>query len=172
MRHTTTTTLFQHSLQTTDRWLSEIMAELGWTNRHKAYTALRATLQALRGQLPVDECAQLSAQLPMVVRGIYWEGWDPSCAKHSHDMFLTQVHAAFKHDPATDPQQVARAVFKILAREVSTGEMEDIRSILPRQIRALMPAANSADEASLALPKQHEPVSLEPGDVGAVHWGA
>ena len=171
MRHTTTTALFQHSLQTTDRWLKEIMGELGWADRHKAYTALRATLHALRERLPVDECAQLSAQLPLVVRGVYWEGWNPSCTKPEHGTFLKEVHAAFKHDPKTDPEQVARAVFKALASEISAGEMEDVRSILPQPIRRLMPAADS-DRPAPAPTRRRESIALEPGAVSAVHWGA
>jgi uncharacterized protein (DUF2267 family) len=169
MRHKTTTALFQHSLQTTDRWLKEIMTDLRWLDHHKAYTALRATLHALREQLPVNECAQLSAQLPLVLRGVFWEGWNPSCAKPHQDAFLSEIHAAFKHDSDTDPERVARAVFKTLTREVSVGEMEDVRSILPRDIRKLIPATKTPSEP---LARHEEPVRLEAGDVGAVHWGA
>lgn len=168
MRHTTTAALFQHSLQTTDRWLQEIMTELGWTDRHKAYTALRATLQTLREHLPVDECAQLSAQLPLVLRGVYWEGWNP-CATGPKEPFLAAIHAAFKHDPRTDPERVARAVFKALTSEISTGEMQDVRGILPRDIRRLLPDAPHMEPVAAV---QTEPVALETGDVSAVHWGA
>lgn len=170
MRHTTTAALFQHSLQTTDRWLKQIMVELGWDDQHKAYTALRATLHALREQLPVDECAQLSAQLPLVLRGVYWEGWNPTCTTPTHDAFLTDIHAAFRHNPNIDPEQVARAFFKALAKEISAGEMEDVRSILPRDIRRLAPSPVDAGERLSA--RHREPVMLEAGDVGAAYWGA
>lgn len=167
MRHTTTSALFQSSLQTTDRWLREIMMELGWGDAHKAYTALRAVLHALRERVPVDECGQLSAQLPLIVRGVFWEGWNPRCVKTSHDTFLSDIHAAFKHDPATDPERVARAVFKALAKEISTGEMDDIRGILPRDIRKLVPQIVDS-----GTPIRREAVRLMPGDAGAAHWGA
>lgn len=184
MRHTTTAALFQRSLQTTDRWLKEIATDLGWSDLHKSYTALRATLHALREQLPVDECAQLSAQLPLMLRGAYWEGWDPHCTKSPHGAFLNAVHAAFKHDPDLDPERVARAVFKALAREISMGEMADVRGILPRDIRRLIPDPQRSGEpvsARLARPASlpgrntsgelREPVGLRAGDVGAAHWG-
>src|SRR5579883_2447133 len=131
MRSTTTAALFQQSLQTTDRWFKTIMAELGWADRHKAYTALRATLHALRQQLPVDESAHLSAQLPLIIRGVYWEGWNPGGAKQPHGAFLSDIQGAFKHDPEVDPEQIARAVFTAMAGEISSGEMKDVRSILP-----------------------------------------
>jgi uncharacterized protein (DUF2267 family) len=54
------------------------MEVLGWPNRHKAYLALRATLHALRDRLTVEEVAQLGAQLPTLIRGFYYEGWDPT----------------------------------------------------------------------------------------------
>jgi len=185
MRHTTTAALFQHSLQTTDRWLKEVMTELGWSDLQKAHTALRATLHALREQLPVDECAQLSAQLPLILRGIYWEGWNPHEAKAPPNAFLTAVHSAFKHDPDTDPERIAHAVFKTMATEIAPGEMEDVRQILPRDLRRLMPARVSTGEPIAArqgprrsLPgsrspgRRSEPVALQPGDVAAAHWGA
>ena len=170
MRHTTTNALFQHSLQTTDRWLTEVMAELAWTDRHKAYTALRATLQALRQRLPVDECAQLSAQLPLVLRGVYWEGWNPSCAKTAHAEFLASVHAAFKHDPDVDPRQVASAVFRVLAREISPGEFEHVRSAVSHELRRLMPEVTA--EASEGGRNHRDAVTAGVGGVSAVHWGA
>ncbi|HLG73059.1 MAG TPA: DUF2267 domain-containing protein [Chloroflexota bacterium] len=155
---------------------------MGWTDRHKAYTALRATLHALRERLRVDESAQLSAQLPLVIRGVYWEGWNPH--RTTDRPFLAEIHAAFRHDPEVDPECAARAVFSAMIREVSAGEMEDVRSILPRDIRMLMPTAKSAGEplsrqsrrtaqarVSLPVVPGHE-AALEPGDVGAARWGA
>ncbi len=139
---TTTASLFESSLLSTDRWLDAIMSELGWTNRHKAYTALRATLHALRDRLPVDESAEFSSQLPLLIRGIYYEGWDPhprpAKVRHKED-FLERVHAAFKHDRELDPERVVCAVFKTIAEQVSTGEIEDIRQVLPAQLGELWP---------------------------------
>ncbi len=147
MAHVTTAALFQSSLQATDEWLTQLMHELGWTDRRKAYAALRATLHALRDQVIVDECAQLSAQLPLMIRGMYWEGWNPthrSWQMARPEEFLTAVHAAFKHDPEIDPEAVARAVFKILASHVSPGEIDDIRGVLPKAIRHMMPELATA----------------------------
>ena len=70
--------VFDTTLQKTNGWLKDLMHELGWDDRHKAYLALRATLHALRDRLTVEEVAQLGAQLPMLIRGFYYEGWDPT----------------------------------------------------------------------------------------------
>lgn len=69
--------IFGNTLQKTHLWLDDLMAELGWQDRHKAYLALRAVLHTLRDRLTVEEAAHLGAQLPMLIRGFYYEGWDP-----------------------------------------------------------------------------------------------
>lgn len=73
--------VFDRTLQKTNLWLGDVMAELDTEDRHQAYSALRATLHALRDRLTVDEAAQLAAQLPLLVRGIYYENWRPA-ARH------------------------------------------------------------------------------------------
>src|SRR5262245_18543638 len=70
--------VFDRTLQKTNGWLHDLMQILDWTDRHKAYVALRATLHALRDRLTVEEVAQLGAQLPMLIRGFYYEGWNPT----------------------------------------------------------------------------------------------
>ena len=54
------------------------MQELGWGDRYKAYLGLRTALLALRDRLTVEEMAPLAAQLLMLMRGMYYEGWDPT----------------------------------------------------------------------------------------------
>lgn len=66
--------VFDATTQKTNEWLDEIMFELALEERHTAYAALRGTLHALRDRLPLEETAHLGAQLPMLVRGFYYEG--------------------------------------------------------------------------------------------------
>ena len=75
---TTGLEVFDATLHKTNSWLKELMGMLGSEDRHRAYLALRATLHALRDRLTVEEVAQLGAQLPMLIRGFYYEGWDPT----------------------------------------------------------------------------------------------
>jgi uncharacterized protein (DUF2267 family) len=74
--------VFDRTLYKTHTWLKEIMEVLGTEDRHRAYMALRAVLHALRDRLTVEEVAQLGAQLPMLIRGLYYEGWDRSVTHH------------------------------------------------------------------------------------------
>jgi uncharacterized protein (DUF2267 family) len=133
---------FDTTLHKTNRWLKELMQELGLDERRKAYVALRATLHALRDRLTVEEVAQLGAQLPMLIRGFYYEGWDPTGkpVKERHrEQFLARIRQQFRGDERLDPEAVARAVFKLLAARVSEGEIEDVKHVMPAEIRALWP---------------------------------
>jgi uncharacterized protein (DUF2267 family) len=136
--------VFDTTLHKTHTWLKEVMEELGTEDRHRAYMALRAVLHALRDRLTVEEVAQLSAQLPMLVRGFFYEGWDPTGKplKERHlEAFLAHVAQELKtpSGPAVDPEKAARAVFKVLAHRISQGEIADIRGLLPKELRALWP---------------------------------
>lgn len=132
---------FDSSLQLTNVWLKDLMARLGTEDRHQAYLALRTTLHALRDRLTVDEAAHLGAQLPMLVRGFYYEGWHPAgkpLKEHSREAFLDHVKAD-AHAWDFDPEPAARAVFELLAERVSAGEIADVKSVLPKPIRELWP---------------------------------
>ena len=132
--------MFDNTLQKTNGWLKDLSNELDWENRHKAYLALRAVLQVLRDRLPVEEVAQLGAQLPMLVRGFYYEGWDPTGKplKERHkDNFLKHIEVYFRNEDLIDPEKVVRAVFKLLTKRISEGEIEDVKHILPAELRRL-----------------------------------
>jgi uncharacterized protein (DUF2267 family) len=134
--------VFDTTIQTTHHWLNELMAELGWDDRHRAYQALRAVLHALRDHLTVDEVVALGAQLPLLVRGCYYEGWHPAdkpLPQRKRDAFLASLQSVFHNAPAARVEEVARAVFRVLAKHVTTGAIEDVKHLLPRDIRRLWP---------------------------------
>jgi uncharacterized protein (DUF2267 family) len=136
---------FEATYQTTGAWFNELMEELGWNDRHRTYQVLRAVLHTLRDRLTVAETADLAAQLPMLLRGLYYEGWKPSgkpVKGRKKEEFLADI-AAVLQDREVFPEQVAWAVFKILQRHVSAGEIQDIKGILPPEIRGLWPEGTS-----------------------------
>ena len=132
---------FDSTINTTNIWLHDIMDRMGWGDRHRAYHALRVVLHALRDHLSVDGVAALGAQLPMLIRGLYYEGWNPSGKpiKWHKPEFLACIRDGFRGREEADPEAVARAVFTVLARHVSEGEIEDVKHILPKKLRELWP---------------------------------
>jgi uncharacterized protein (DUF2267 family) len=132
--------VFDTTLHKTNSWLKELMLELHWHDRRKAYLAMRATLHALRDRLTVEEVAQLAAQLPMLIRGFYYEGWDPTGKPlkiRDKEEFLGLVEQELRGSERIDPERVARAVFKVLSDRVTEGEIEDVKHLLPAEIREL-----------------------------------
>jgi uncharacterized protein (DUF2267 family) len=128
---------FDKTLQQTNIWLKDLMYELNWEDRHKTYTALRASLHALRDRLLPEEAVHLGAELPMLIRGFYFEGWSPNAKPvktRKKEEFLDQIRREFNNDPTIDIEMVARAVFKLLAHHISRGEIEDIRNSLPKEL--------------------------------------
>jgi uncharacterized protein (DUF2267 family) len=133
---------FHTTLQTTNIWLNEIVERLGWGDRARAYHALRAVLHALRDRLSVEQAASLAAQLPMLVRGFYYEGWHPHgkpLKERRREEFLAHVADAFREDPTLDAEEITRAVLAVVARHISAAEVETIKHTLPPEIRWLWP---------------------------------
>lgn len=137
---TTGLDVFDRTIHKTNTWLKELMDVLECEERQDAYLALRATLHALRDRLTIEEVAQLAAQLPMLIRGFYYEGWDPTGKpmKANVDDFLTRIEQELGPAPIA-ADEAARGVFLLLSNRISEGEIEDIEHVLPKQIRDLWP---------------------------------
>ena len=84
----------------------------------------------------------MGAQLPMLIRGFYYESWDPTGKPEKvrkKEEFLARIEQQFRGDDRIDPEQVARAVFTVLANRVTEGEIEDVKDVLPSEIKTLWP---------------------------------
>ena len=84
----------------------------------------------------------LGAQLPMLIRGFYYEGWTltgkPVKERHKEE-FLAHIRHAFRNDDRIDPEKVVRGVFRVLSRRVTAGEISDVTHLLPAALRELWP---------------------------------
>lgn len=128
------------SIHKTNVWLKELESQLRWDDRHRAYHALRIVLQTLRDHLPVDKVASLGAQLPMVIRGFYYEGWHPAgkpLKNRRRDAFIQQVGEEL--DDSADCEDVVRAVFRVLNAHLSLGQADSVKFCLPEELRTLWP---------------------------------
>ena len=138
---------FEDTLQTSNIWLRDLMKEMGWEDRYRAYHALRAVLHALRDRLTVGEAADLGAQLPMLVRGFYYEGWHPAgkpLKERTKEQFLAHIAKEFRGDPPADLEAIVKAVFWVVGKHVTAGEIEDVKHLLPPEIRSLWPTEGEA----------------------------
>ncbi len=134
--------VFNKTEQKTMEWIKDVSTNMGSTDMQRSYTILRAVLHATRDRLRPDEAVQFGAQLPMLVRGFYYEGWHPhdKPRKYRHkEEFLDEIH---KKAPALDNEQLERAataVFETLESKMPGGELEQVRAALPSELRELWP---------------------------------
>lgn len=134
-------TIIKQSVEKAHVWLNEMAEELGTDDRQEAYRVLRAYLHALRDRLPVDEAAQLAAQLPELIRGIYYEGWNPSKTPVQYRGladFLERVASEANLDGETEASYAVSSAAKLLRRHVSSGEIDDIRAVLPEDLKVIL----------------------------------
>jgi uncharacterized protein (DUF2267 family) len=95
----------------------------------------------------VNEAADLGAQLPGLLRGAYYEQWHPAATpvkERSIEQFLNRVNESFKRDPLANPPMAVMAVFQLLSKKISEGEIEDVRRCLPAQFRSAWPDSSTA----------------------------
>jgi uncharacterized protein (DUF2267 family) len=131
-----------HTIQLTHVWINDLDRRLGWNNKPRAYRLLKAVLHALRDWLPPAELANLGAQLPTLLRGVYYEQWRPmatTVSSRSKGEFLSRVDADFKVDPLPHTAQAIMTVFRLLSDKITAGEIEHVRHALPEELRNIWP---------------------------------
>ncbi len=139
---TTGLDVFDHTVHTTNAWLDEIEAYVG-PDRKLAWKALITVLRTLRDGLQPDLAANLGAQLPLLVRGGYYDRYQPSKQPRNfagEEEFLAVVAEGLEDSRGVSPKLAVAVVLAVLEKHVSPGEIDKVRGALRRDIRALWPA--------------------------------
>jgi uncharacterized protein (DUF2267 family) len=134
---------FDTTVDKTNRILNHIEEAYGWPKerRNQSYNALRAVLHALRDRLTVDEAAHFAAQLPMLVRGLYYDGWDPSRVpkKMNREEFLEQIRKEMApYEIKGGLEGLVHTVVRALRLYISDGEWGDVEAEMPRDLAAML----------------------------------
>jgi len=136
----TTVDAVQRTVQKSNEWLHDLAADLGVDER-TAWRVLRAYLHLLRDRLTVDEAAQLAAQLPHLLRGVFYEGFDPRRQPErirDREVFLERLRERAQLADAEEAANVAAAATRVLRRHITEGEFEDVLAQLPAEIRDVL----------------------------------
>ena len=136
--------VFDSTIQRTNNWLKELMLELNLSDHRKTYLAFRSVLHTLRDYLPESDAIYLGEQLPMLIRGLYFEHWEPEGKplplKSRNDFFAAlSQNMARDADHTLNAETVARAVFRLLDRKATDGEIQDVQHIIPPALLDLWP---------------------------------
>ena len=138
----TEVSVFETTLQKIHDWLRDLMRMCDWDSQQQAYLALEAVLQSLRDRLPVAVTAKLGAQLPMLIRGMYYEGWVPSHTPikiKSQQGFFSLVSSHLGSEPwlFNEIRDVVRNVFHMITLRLSSREIEHLKKVPPLPIASL-----------------------------------
>lgn len=136
-----------HTVQLTRIWINDLDKLVGWGNKSRSYRLLKAVLHAVRDWLPVNESADLAAQMPTLLRGVYYDQWRPAITpvkERGRTTFLARIEQSFAADPLENPTQAVMAVFQLLSNKISAGEISDVRHALQAELRNLWPEPDVA----------------------------
>jgi uncharacterized protein (DUF2267 family) len=134
---------FDHAIQVANVWLADVAKATGTEDDHaRAHRLLRAWLHTLRDRLPVDVTAHLGAQLPTLLRGEYYEGWDPHTTTPAFgraeffDRFRREAH--LEGEDAENAEDTIRAISKALHIHFSAGQLDRVLDALPQDLRVVL----------------------------------
>ena len=118
-------------------WVADVAAALGTQDRNYARRVLRAWLHTLRDRLTVDATAKFGQQLPELLRGMYYDGWEPNRVPMRYNAAeYVQRFAAEAMVTPGDVPQLAAAVTHVLSEHMSPGQVAEALAELPASLRA------------------------------------
>jgi uncharacterized protein (DUF2267 family) len=134
---------FDTAVQKGNVWLKDIEKAGSLRSRFQAYAALRSVLHALRDCLPPPEAVKFAAQMPLMIKGIFFDGWKvtPKPLRLSRAEFLAHVHGGLKDEAGVDPNVALKAVLSALYRHITPVVLETLQLVLPREVRAAVRTA-------------------------------
>lgn len=147
-------------LETANLWMKELVKSLRLARQDypRAARALRAGLHAIRDRLPNSEVVDLGAQLPTLIRGIYYDGWtlhrDTKPLRDRPGM-IARVAKELTPDTRLDPVEVLRATIRLLVNHISEGEIQDVIATLPKPIAVLWQDLAEPGAAAVPVRKRH-----------------
>jgi uncharacterized protein (DUF2267 family) len=148
---------FDRAQQTARMWLADVAHAFGTDDRRFAYRTLRAWLHALRDRLTVEGAVAFGAQLPELLRGVYYDGWQPQRApiKYGPDQYI-QRFATEARIPPSEVRFAAATVASALAGRFSPGQLAETLAQLPAPLRLLVGGVERDD----TVPSPQAPTSV------------
>ncbi len=139
--------VFDRTVQKSESWIGEMHAQLKWMDADGVYHLLRATLQTLRDQLNTNEAAQFASQLPLLLRGTFYECWDPKQTTKgvSKQEFLDSVLQKLGPigPPKYDLESSVGVALQVIFNHVSPGEIKDVIGSLKPSLKDFVEQSES-----------------------------
>jgi uncharacterized protein (DUF2267 family) len=148
--------VFDKTLETTHVWLKEIMADLG-PDKQVAWKALSTVLHKLRDRLSINLAAHLGAQLPLLVRGVYYDQFEPAKMPtecRNREEFIAEVAEWLADTRPVDPEAAIRSVFRVISMHISQGQVEHVKQALPKSVRQMWDEAEVPPPVAAEMPAE------------------
>ncbi len=147
--------VFETSVHKSNAWINEVAEKIHTDDAHLAYAALRCAMHVLRDRLTVEQAALLAAELPLVLRGVFYEGYRPATMPEKirhRDEFLEAARQRIDGGQMTNNYQrlagrmedVLAAVYSVFGSHLDAGAVRKIQEALPEELRNLWPTAQAA----------------------------
>ena len=131
---------FEHGTQMANLWLDDLMECLGWEDRYQAYQSLRFTLRALRDHLLLEQAIQLGTQLPLLLRGVYYEDWSlpppPSGNPRTTEAFLASIRRHLEAYPSIDSEAVTCASLEVIADCITADSIQAMVNTIAQELKS------------------------------------
>jgi uncharacterized protein (DUF2267 family) len=130
------------ALNVTRAWIADLKRRLGWHESSTTFYVMLGCLHGLRDALPKQEAVHLGLALPVLLRGLYFDGWRPSgrsSGAKRRAAFLERIHDRVQRDPAVDPDHAARAVLAMLSKRLAAAELENAKAATPHDLKGFWP---------------------------------
>jgi uncharacterized protein (DUF2267 family) len=125
--------------RTSRAWSASLADGLGTDDLQRTHRILRAWLHTVRDALPITGAVHLGAQLPTLLRGVYYEDWTPErpvercSAAEFVDGFARAAQLGRDEAEATLP-----AVTAVMRDRFSPGQLEHALVQLHRPLRTAL----------------------------------
>lgn len=131
------------TIQKTDEWLTQLANnDLLNGNKEQAYTILRSVLHTIRDRLSPEQAVHFSAEFPLLIKGIYFDGWNPAATptkERTEEDFLDHIAYELQNASATiDPKVALQVTFQLLKDKISSGIIEKVKNQLPKKVSSLI----------------------------------
>lgn len=130
---------FASSQQKTEQWLTSVKDHTNVQNEEEAYVVLRSVLHVLRDRLTVNQAVDFGAQLPILLTGVYYDGWTPNDKPlkiKSEEEFIDKIARDLPQN--IDPRKATLGTLDAIRERVTSGEIKNIKSELPEDIEKLL----------------------------------
>jgi uncharacterized protein (DUF2267 family) len=127
-------------------FLRKYTKELNLESTDQAGRILSSILHGLRDVISIEESLQLIAQFPMFLKAVYVNGWT-SHKKEKIKTLTEFIDVVRKYDGVTSihdfgsdelAEKYIDLTFIVLRKYISLGELEDLRSELPKDLKSMV----------------------------------